>query len=43
MLSISDYLTEYEGYTKKNITFEYPPIEANTYMPLIKLKIAQEN
>lgn len=26
MQSISEYLCEYEGYTKKSITFEYPPI-----------------
>lgn len=42
LLSISDYLSEYEGYTKKSITFEYPPIEANTYFPLIRLKLKQE-
>lgn len=42
LISISDYLTDYEGYTKKNITFEYPAIEARTYFPLIRLKLKQE-
>lgn len=42
MLSISEYLSEYEGYNKKNLTFEYPPIEAKTYFPLIRLKLRQD-
>jgi hypothetical protein len=41
LVSISDYLCEFENYQKKNITFEYPPIEARTYFPLSKLKLSQ--
>ena len=39
--SIADYLCEYEGYNKKNITFEYPPIEGGSYYPLTRLKLTQ--
>jgi hypothetical protein len=42
MLSIADYLTEYEGYNKKSVAFEYPPIEARTYFPLVRLRLRQE-
>ena len=41
MLSIAEYLSEYEGYNKKNISFEYPPIEAKTYFPLVRLRLRQ--
>ena len=39
--SISDYLCEYEGYHKKNIAFEYPPIEKGLYYPIVRLKLTQ--
>lgn len=42
MMSIADYLTEYEGYSKKNLTIEYPPIESKTYYPLARLRLRQE-
>ena len=42
MLSIAEYLSEYEGYNKKNVSFEYPPIEAKTYFPLARLRLRQE-
>ena len=41
LLSISDYLTEYENYGKKNISIEYPPMEAGIYNNLVKLKVQQ--
>jgi hypothetical protein len=41
LLSIADYLCEFEGYSKKNITFECPPIEGSIYFPLLKLKLSQ--
>lgn len=42
MLSIAEYLSEYEGYNKKNLTFEYPPIEAKTYFPVFRLRLRQD-
>lgn len=42
LLSIADYLCEFEGYQKKNITFEYPAIENSTYYPLAKFKLSYQ-
>lgn len=42
LMSIADYLTEFEGYTRKSLTFEYPPIEARTFFPLARLRLRQE-
>ena len=41
LVSIADYLCEFENYQKKNITFEYQAIEGKTYFPLSKLKLSQ--
>jgi hypothetical protein len=41
LMSIADYLSEYEGYTKKTVTFEYTPIEAKTYFPIARLRLRQ--
>ena len=42
MLSIADYLTEYEAYTPKTFAVEYPPLEENCYQTLSKIKIKHE-
>lgn len=42
LISIADYLIEYEGYTQKVLTTEYLPIESNCYCPLAKFRIKQK-
>ena len=42
MLSIADYLTEYESYASKSFTVEYPALEENSYLPLCRIKIRHE-
>ena len=42
MVSVADYLTEYEAYTSKNFTVEYPPLEENCYQSLCRIKLKHE-
>ena len=42
LLSIADYLTEFEGYSSKSVACEYPAIQGGSYFPLLRLKIQQE-
>lgn len=42
LLSIAQYLTDYEGYTIKNIPIEYPALENATYSQLARIKISHE-
>ena len=42
MLSIADYLTEYESYSSKIFTVDYAPMEENCYQTLCRIKISHE-
>ena len=42
MLSIADYLTEYESYSSKTFTVDYAPMEENCYQTLCRIKISHE-
>ncbi len=39
LMSISEYLEEFEGYKKKTIPIEYPAIEAKAYLPIARFAI----
>ena len=39
--SVTDYLTNIEGYKVKNFNFDYNPFEANKYHVLFKYRVPQ--
>lgn len=42
LVSIGQYLTDYEGYTAKNLPIQYPALEGSTYNQLARIKISHE-
>lgn len=42
LISIADYLTEYEGYHKKQIPIEYPSMESKGNFVIGRIRIRNE-
>lgn len=42
LVSMADYLTEYEAYSPKNFTIEYPALDKKSFTVLTRIKIKHE-